>query len=276
VHVLAVVREGSETREYRGAPDRIVHECDDAVLVHALVAPHLLLDSVEELRDKGLLRKSDESHPTLKRVKHSEVGPLFDVRLDLRGDILPGHVSEHDQESRAVEVRAVEEDVMRVVVLLAHRVPGVPILPHALAPVRVENLPAATLVFGKVRARTHDVARRAEVHVIPHASGHKGAFAAKTGVHGRGCGRGCGCVIPYRKNPGLTRDLVVDALVVVRAAQVVVEELGVGGAAGSVVLDGVAGEDDGRHVVLYRERMCLEAASSITLLLKNFVFHRKK
>ena len=260
VDVLAVQGKCRQTNGARELLQVAVGKHEDvATLDHARAVPHLLRNSVVEFRNDKLPREAEKQRAPLVRVDLSKVRPRDEICLDLIDDGLPGF-DDHARGCARV-VRLDEEQAMLLGMLPAHGVAGA-VDDHAHSPPRVQRLPAAAHLRGKVGAWAALLTPSAVLHIQAHARRRESARAIKAGGCGFGCGFGCGCgrgfgrgrgCGPHGKNPGLTPHLPrADALVVVHAAQLVVEVGRGEGAARVVVLAGMA--DVKRHVDLCRER----------------------
>ena len=259
VDVLAVQGKCRQTNGARGSLQVAVGKHEEvAALDHARALPHLLRNSVVEFRDDKLPREAEKQGAPLVRVDLSKVRPRDEICLDLLDDGLPGF-DDHARGCARV-VRLDDEQAMLLGMLPAHGVAGA-VDDHAHSPPRVQRLPAAAHLHGKVGAWAALLTPSAVLHIQAHARRRESARAIKASARGRGrgCGFGfgrgfgfgCGCE-PHGKNPGLTSHLPrADALVVVHAAQLVVEVGRGEGAARVVVLAGMA--DVKRHVDLCRE-----------------------
>ena len=234
----------------------VKHE-DVAILVHPRAAPHLLRNSVVEFLDAELRGEAENKGSPLVRVDLSKIRPRDEICLDLLDDGLPG--SDDQERGCAPVVRLDEKESVLLGVLPAHGAPGA-VDGHALSPPRVQRLPAAAHLRGKVGAWAARLTPSAVLQVLAQARRRESARAIKASGRGRGggggngvgcrngVGRGCGRG-PHGKNPRLTPgNLRADALVVVHAAQLVVEVGRGEGAARVVVLAGMA--DGKRHVDL--------------------------
>ncbi len=247
-------------RARRARQVAVVKHEDIAILVHPRAAPHLLRNSVVEFPDAELRGEAENKGSPLVRVDLSEIRPRDEICLDLLDDGLPG--SDDQERGCAPVVRLDEKESVLLGVLPAHGAPGA-VDGHALSPPRVQRLPAAAHLRGKVGAWAARLTPSAVLQVLPQARRRESARASEAGGRGRGrgggrgggsrngvgrrCGRG-----PHGKNPRLTPgNLPAEALVVVHAAQLVVEVGRGEGAARVVVLAGVA--DGKRHVDLCRE-----------------------
>lgn len=262
VDVLAVQGKCRQTNGARELLQVAVGKHEDvATLDHARAVPHLLRNSVVEFRNDKLPREAEKQRAPLVRVDLSKVRPRDEICLDLLDDGLPGF-DDHARGCARV-VRLDEEQAMLLGMLPAHGVAGA-VDDHAHSPPRVQRLPAAAHLHGKVGAWAALLTPSAVLHIQAHARRRESARAIKASGRGveRGFGRGRGCGVergfgrgcgPHGKNPGLTSHLPrADALVVVHAAQLVVEVGRGEGAARVVVLAGMA--DVKRHVDLCRER----------------------
>ena len=262
VDVLAVQGKCRQTNGARrgSRPVGVPNHEDVATLDHARLAPRLLRNSVVEFRNDKLPREAEKQRAPLVRVDLSKVRPRDEICLDLLDDGLPG--SDDHALACARVVRLDDEQAVLLGMLPAHGVAGA-VDDHAHSPPRVQRLPAAAHLHGKVGAWAALLTPSTVLHIQAHARRRESARAIKASGRGCGCGfgrgrgcgfgrgfgRGCG---PHGKNPGLTSHLPrADALVVVHAAQLVVEVGRGEGAARVVVLAGMA--DVKRHVDLCRE-----------------------